>query len=136
MFTHLDLRTRSRFIIAGLIYVGAALGMEMLEGPIDEHFGTNALPGITAEFVEETLEMLGVILFLNALLQYLATHVDEVRICFENRAAERSASLSHDSTSPLPEPTSSEAAFWEEEMSDLVLIANKRGRESSSDRRC
>ena len=68
VFVHLDSRTRWRFVAAGVIYVGAALGMEMVEGPIDETYGVASLPAQTAVTIEETVEMLGIVYFLYALL--------------------------------------------------------------------
>jgi len=80
VFLHLDSRTRRQFIMAGFIYVGAALGMEMVEGPIDGWWGKDSLAGRLAVITEETMEMVGMLLFLRALLNYLAEHMGELRI--------------------------------------------------------
>jgi len=88
VFVHLDARTRRRFIAAGLIYVGAALGMELVEGPIDQRFGAKSLLGVAAVSVEETSEMLGIVLFFVALLRYAAEHVGVIRVRIEDPHAE------------------------------------------------
>lgn len=64
----LSRQTRCRFILAGLVYVSGALGMEMLAGNYEYAYGVNALALGLMTVVEETLEMLGTILFLRALL--------------------------------------------------------------------
>jgi hypothetical protein len=87
VFCHLDRPTRRRFIAAGLIYVGAALGMELVEGPIDQRFGDQSVPAQAAIAVEETLEMLGIVVFLFALLSYIAEHVGEIRLRVRDESA-------------------------------------------------
>ncbi len=65
---------RNKFLIAAFVYVGGALGFEFPESFVHVNYGMN---GVTiAErilyTVEETMEMTGVILFINALLKYIA----------------------------------------------------------------
>lgn len=81
VFVHLDAPTRRRFIAAGLIYVGAALGMEVAEGPIDETLGKYSVPARAAITVEESLEMLGIVVFVYGLLSFIAEHIGEIRVC-------------------------------------------------------
>lgn len=66
--------TRLRFCIAGAIYVGAALGIEFLEGMQAEAQGEDSLGYAVLTTVQETLEMTGLILFLDALLRHVAAH--------------------------------------------------------------
>jgi hypothetical protein len=87
VFLHLDTRTRMRFIAAGLIYVGAALGLELIEGPVDVHFGLQSVPARAAVAVEETLEMLGIVVFMFAILTYIGEHVGEIRVRIGDRSA-------------------------------------------------
>jgi hypothetical protein len=63
--------TRARFLIAGGLYIGGALGLEALGGQyLAEHGGaTFAYTMMVA--AEEGMEMCGVILFLHALLLYM-----------------------------------------------------------------
>jgi hypothetical protein len=87
VFLHLDARARLRFIAAGLIYVGAALGLELVEGPVDVYFGLQSVPARAAVAVEETLEMLGIVVFLFALLSYIGEHVGEIRFRVRDESA-------------------------------------------------
>lgn len=71
---HLPPATRRRFLSAGLIYVTGCIGMEMAGGKYLAHFGRLDLTYYTTVACEEGLEMLGMILFLRALLAYLADY--------------------------------------------------------------
>lgn len=67
-------RTAFLFVLAGILYVGGAIGFEMIgAGYEGKHGHENAIYVLLAT-VEETLEMAGVILFIHALLQYLRRH--------------------------------------------------------------
>ncbi len=87
---NLPARTRVLFIAAGSLYVGGALGFELIEG----HFATKMssevyLGSATRDaltYIEEILEMTGTILFVYALLDYLRTHVGVVRLSFRSPA--------------------------------------------------
>ncbi|HEY3337824.1 MAG TPA: hypothetical protein VGK18_04935 [Propionicimonas sp.] len=61
--------TRVAFIVSGVIYVGAAAGMEMVGALVVTAFGFQSLPYAAVSGVEEGAEMLGVVLFLGALTQ-------------------------------------------------------------------
>ena len=65
-------RTGVAFVLAALLYVGGAAGFEMLGAAQDERHGRDnlAYAGITT--FEETLEMLGALVFIHALLAYPA----------------------------------------------------------------
>jgi hypothetical protein len=67
---HLPPPTRRRFVVAGILYVGGALGMEIPLGIWTEHAGGDNLGYALIDFVEESLEMLGAALFLLALLRH------------------------------------------------------------------
>jgi len=60
-------RTGWLFAAAGLVYVGGALGMEMVGGAMAEAFGIASPPYIAAFVVEEGLELAGLTAFLLAL---------------------------------------------------------------------
>jgi hypothetical protein len=64
--------TRIRFIVAGVIYVGGALVMEMPLGAWATRHGENNLGYALIDGVEETMEMAGAALFLVALLRHRA----------------------------------------------------------------
>lgn len=67
----LPVRTRNRMIVSGAIYVGAALGIELVEG----WWFTHRTLGFTIEIintVEESGEMIGIAFFIRTLLLYVA----------------------------------------------------------------
>lgn len=81
---HLPDRTRSLFIAAGALYVGGALGMEMVTGSfIDSHADILAAEETftfaVLNAIEEFLEMTGIVVFVNGLLSYLNLHAEAGR---------------------------------------------------------
>ena len=76
----LDRRTAVLFVIAGAIYVMGAVGMDMIGGVIVEQHGMESIHHSFAQAVEELLEMLGVLIFLYALLDYVRCHIGAVRL--------------------------------------------------------
>ncbi|HEX6811233.1 MAG TPA: hypothetical protein VF384_06400 [Planctomycetota bacterium] len=65
--------TAKRFVVAGAIFVMGAVGMEMVGGAVIEQDGAKSWSYWSAQTAEEMLEMLGVLLFLYALV----AHIDE-----------------------------------------------------------
>jgi len=78
---HLDRRSRNLFLLAGAMYVGGPLGVEMIGGAFADCYGLESMRYLAAMTVEEALEMLGCVVFLYALLSYLRTHVGPWQIC-------------------------------------------------------
>ena len=72
--------TRINFIIAAIIYITGLIGIEMLGGHYHELHGRENLTYSMISTLEESLEMLGLILFIRALLDYLSTHFSEISI--------------------------------------------------------
>lgn len=70
---HLPTASRRRFIVAGVIYVGGALVMEMPLGAWATRHGEDNLGYALIDAVEETMEMVGASLFLVALLRHRAS---------------------------------------------------------------
>lgn len=68
-----------RCVISGIVFVGGAIGVEGLGGAHDEDFGEDTQLSILAT-IEETLEMLGVLIFIDALCRYLANELPGARI--------------------------------------------------------
>jgi len=69
---NLPRRYAVHFMLAGALYVSSTIGMEMIEGPIHEMYGTeNITIGILAS-IEETLEMLSMTFFCYSILSYIA----------------------------------------------------------------
>jgi hypothetical protein len=77
---HLPAPTRWRFILAGALYVGGALGMELPLGWWTERAGADNLGYALLDWVEETLELVGASLFLASLLGYLGERHGELRV--------------------------------------------------------
>ncbi|WP_457550980.1 hypothetical protein [Desulfobacula sp.] len=67
---NLPFKTRILFIISCAIYVGSAIGFELLEGPIDQAGNWMNLPYTILVTLEETLEMFGICLFTYAVIDY------------------------------------------------------------------
>jgi hypothetical protein len=80
---HLDSRTRRLFVLAGVTYVGGALGMELPGGALAEGYGFDSLAYLAVMTGEEVLEMTGVVIFIYALLDYLRRQAPQWRIQFQ-----------------------------------------------------
>jgi hypothetical protein len=68
-------KTRRLFIIAGTVFVSGALGMEMIDGYYASLYGVKNYIYVVLITVEEFLEMLGIAVFIYALLSYISTHM-------------------------------------------------------------
>lgn len=66
-----------RFMLAGAVFVGGAVGVEMIGGVVYEAFGPNLIYEV-ATTCEEAMEMAGIILFIDALLDYIGTHIGKI----------------------------------------------------------
>ncbi len=74
----LPVTTRAAFVLAGLVYVGGAIGGEMAGGLARELAGRGILSS-SAVLAEEGLELLGVALFIHALLSMPRERAPEPR---------------------------------------------------------
>ncbi len=72
--------SRNTFLLAGALYLGGAIGMEMLAAPIAEVDGAENVRFAILATIEETLEMCGVILFVWGLLRYLENQYGEFAV--------------------------------------------------------
>lgn len=79
----LDARTRRRFLVAGALYVGGALLMELPLGLWAYREGDENLTYALIDFVEEVLEMTGATLFLLALVEHRAASMTGPRAAEE-----------------------------------------------------
>ena len=73
-------RTRNGFLLAGAVFVGGAIGVEMLSGLQADLHGEETFVYAMIVTGEELLEMLGIVLFIHALWEYLSAEVDEVSL--------------------------------------------------------
>lgn len=78
----LPAKTKLTFLMAATLYIGGAIGFELIGGRFAELHGYN-LTYKMIETVEESLEMAGVIIFIWALLVYIADNYKEVRFRFD-----------------------------------------------------
>jgi hypothetical protein len=69
---HLPLTTKALFLIAGAMYIAGAIGLEAVGGQYLARHGGNTLTYSMMVAVEEGLEMFGVVVFLYALMLYMA----------------------------------------------------------------
>lgn len=70
------------FLLAGALFVGGAVGVEILGS---RHAGVHGNANLTAQmlaWLEETLEMLGVVVFAHALMTYMSANLGELRLSF------------------------------------------------------
>ena len=79
-FFSLPPQTQRQFFAAASIFFSGALGMEMIGGYYAASHGMQNFQYSILATVEEGLEMAGVIVFINALLNYLISHHRQVRI--------------------------------------------------------
>jgi hypothetical protein len=86
---HLPRDTRRLFVLAGILFVLGALGAEMLSARVISSYemegwaNVGGLPKITVGILgslEELFEMLGIVVFIYALLSYMSSHVPGVTL--------------------------------------------------------
>jgi hypothetical protein len=75
---------RIRFAIAGFLYVGGALGFEMITGRHFALYDNENIPYILLVTIEESLEIAGVLVFIWSLLVYLLDHYKESRFILKS----------------------------------------------------
>jgi hypothetical protein len=68
---HLPRSTRRRLWTAGLLFVGGALGVELIGGSYSAVHENGSMAWVLIVTIEETLEMLGVVVLVYGLLTYL-----------------------------------------------------------------
>lgn len=83
-FWALESWMRRMFLLSACIFLGGAIGMEVIGDIIWYQTGTkNCWPYILEESVEELMEMIGIFLFILTLLKYLETKEGAVTIEFQ-----------------------------------------------------
>ncbi len=73
-------RTSLLFIASGTVFVTGAIGFEMLGGLHFEKYGGKTIVYVALQTVEETLEMVGIVMFLYALADYLEAHLGGIHV--------------------------------------------------------
>lgn len=88
-FFHLPRKTRLWFLVAAVLFVGGAIGMEMLSARLSSFYGWENLENVPDNVkmviaiqtaLEELLEMSGVLVFIYALLSYTSSYVSEITL--------------------------------------------------------
>lgn len=79
---NLPRRTRLLVGVAAALYLGGAIGIELLDGNYAEIHGKKNLTYMIFSTVEETLEMAGIIVFIKALLDYIAENYRSITCHF------------------------------------------------------
>jgi hypothetical protein len=82
-FVSLPPKVRRWFLIAAALYLGAAVGFELLEGRHVEIYGKENITYMTLATIEEGLEMAGVIIFIKILLEYIGDTCRALHIRFD-----------------------------------------------------
>lgn len=78
-------KTRTIFLIAAMLYLGGAIGVELIDGNYAEIYGKTNLTYMLLSTAEEALEMAGIIVFIYGLLGYISNKTSLVVIRFNNR---------------------------------------------------
>lgn len=81
----LPVRTRNQFITAGIIFVIGAVGMEAVGGKFLSEYGQNNLVYSLITQFEELLEMIGIILFIYAILLYFNSYHPAITISIKGK---------------------------------------------------
>jgi hypothetical protein len=79
---HLPLDTRRLFVAAAILYIGGAMGVEVIGGYYASLYGPTNMTYALITTLEELLEMMGVIAFLYALMSYLRFHAADLGVRF------------------------------------------------------
>lgn len=100
----LPVDTRWRFVLAGVIYLGGALGIEMLGAREADLHDTSTVTYAFLFTLEETLEMLGIVVFIHALLIHLTRETGRVAIILSPGIGGRPSTASKNETTESPPP--------------------------------
>ena len=71
--------TKNLFLLSGIVFICGAIGMEAISGKVLLIQGKNAVYAAVAT-IEEFLEMMGVVVFIYALLNYIENYIDNRHI--------------------------------------------------------
>ena len=75
---HLPVSTKKLFVAGCALYIGGAIGMEMPGGYVASTMGQENVAYLIVTTIEESLEMLGIVVFIHALMSYLKTYLGGV----------------------------------------------------------
>jgi len=75
---HLPVSTKKMFVAACALYIGGAMGMELPGGYLASTTGMQTVPYLIVITLEESLEMLGIVVFIHALMSYIKIYLGGV----------------------------------------------------------
>lgn len=76
----LPVKTRRVILIAATVYIGGALGVEMLDGYYAQMYSNDNMMYSILTTIEESMEMLGIVIFIYALLSYVSSFMKGVSL--------------------------------------------------------
>ncbi len=87
----LPTKTRLLFSVAAIVYVGGTLGMELVGGYYANFYSQENMTYAVIATIEEGLEMLGIAVFIYALLSYMSLYFkgESWRVCFVEGRTQR-----------------------------------------------
>lgn len=86
-------RTAGLMLVAGAIYVGGAIGMELVGSVVLETHDFLSGPYTLAMHAEELMEMTGLVVFIYALLDYIRQETGQISVAFGPVRAKRAYSI-------------------------------------------
>lgn len=84
-FLRLSVRVKNLFVLAALLFVGGAIGIELIEGRYFSLYGRDAFYHLFYVSIEETAEMLGLLVFFHALIMQLQEETDGFHIQWDHQ---------------------------------------------------
>ncbi len=76
----LPTNTKRLFLTAGTVFVSGAIGMELLSGSYAELYTNNNFTTAILTSIEEFMEMIGIVIFINALLSYISSDLKRLNL--------------------------------------------------------
>ena len=107
---HLPGKTRRLFLLAGLVYLAGALGMELVGAYQTDFYGQENMAYVLIVSIEEFFEMMGIVVFIYALLSYISLQMKVKAVNLQIRIEE------------VPRP---KLQFIERAISEKALVKKK-----------
>lgn len=79
----LPTKTKRLFLTAGAVFIGGALGMELLSGAYANLYTENNFVTAILTSIEEFMEMIGIVIFIYALLSYINSELKGLSLNFK-----------------------------------------------------
>ncbi len=77
---HLPATTRRWFVSAAVLFLGGALALEIVDNFLLDSFDVQSRVMLISNHIQDLLEMLGVSLFIYALMDYIRSHMQPLRL--------------------------------------------------------